>query len=48
MAAFAKSWRRVTNHPLWGQTAKHVLSLSLTAFDPSGHSEAFTRLAYQP
>ena len=31
-----------------GQTGKYVLILSLTAFDPSGHSEAFTRLAYRP
>ena len=30
-----------------GQTGKHVLILSLTASDPSGHSEAFTGLAYR-
>ena len=28
-----------------GQTGKYVLILSLTASDPSGHSEAFIRLA---
>ena len=27
-----------------GKPEKHTLVLSLTAFDPSGHSEAFTRL----
>jgi len=31
-----------------GQSGKHVLILSLTAFDPTGHLEAFTRLAYRP
>src|SRR6516225_1173409 len=31
-----------------GKPEKHTLFLSLTAFDPSGHSEAFTRLAYRP
>src|SRR5262245_9392134 len=31
-----------------GKPEKHTLVLSLTAFEPSGHSEAFTRLAYRP
>jgi len=31
-----------------GQTGKHVLILSLIAFDPSGHLEAFTRFTYRP
>jgi hypothetical protein len=30
------------------QTVKHLLVLSLTGSYPSGHSEAFTRLAYRP
>jgi hypothetical protein len=31
-----------------GKPEEHRLVLSLTAFDLSGHSEAFTRLAYRP
>ena len=33
---------------LGAKAEKHTLVLSLTASDPSGHSEAFTRLAYRP
>jgi hypothetical protein len=39
--------QRPVGGPLRGQTGKHVLILSLTAFNLSGHSEAFTRLAYR-
>src|SRR5262249_59430424 len=31
-----------------GKPEKHFLVLSLTASDASGHSKAFTRLAYRP
>ena len=31
-----------------GKLEKHTPILSLTAFDPGGHLEAFTRLAYRP
>jgi hypothetical protein len=34
--------------PFGGKLEKHALVLSLTASDPSGHSEAFTRLPYRP
>jgi len=54
MAAFARSPGGGSSSKIGrevrfrGQTRKHLLVLSLTAFDPSGHSEAFTRLAHRP
>jgi hypothetical protein len=45
MSSFAKSWRREvvlrSGSPLSGQTGKHLLVPSLTAFEPK-------RLAYRP
>ena len=41
------SWQ--ADYPIFrGQTGKHVLILSLTAFEPKRSFEASTRLAYRP
>ena len=53
IAATAVGQRRGPSMPVcylsvFGEQSGDVLVLSLTAVDPSGHSEAFTRLAYRP